>query len=86
MRGDACDIAGRGARALANGRAIDMVFSDVMMPGGMSGVELSHEITQAPAGVPVVLATGYIEAARDAMADGLEVLVKPYNSKRWRAP
>ena len=28
--------------------------------------------------LPVVLATGYIEAARTAMAEGMEVLMKPF--------
>ncbi|HWN06573.1 MAG TPA: ATP-binding protein [Steroidobacteraceae bacterium] len=63
---------------LANGRGIDVVFSDVMMPGGMSGVELAREIRKRWPELPVVLTTGYIEAARTAMAEGLEVLVKPY--------
>jgi hypothetical protein len=30
--------------ALANGRSVDVVFSDIMMPGGMNGVELAKEI------------------------------------------
>jgi signal transduction histidine kinase len=64
--------------ALANGRAIDLVFSDVMMPGGMSGVELALEIRRRRPSLPIVLATGYIEAARGAVAEGLDVLVKPY--------
>ena len=64
--------------ALADGRGIDVVFSDVMMPGGMSGVELAREIRKRWPELPVVLTTGYIEAARTAMAEGLEVLVKPY--------
>jgi signal transduction histidine kinase/FixJ family two-component response regulator len=64
--------------ALANGRRFDVVFSDVMMPGGMSGVELAREIRRRRPDMPIMLATGYIEAARDAIAEGLEVLSKPY--------
>ena len=33
--------------ALANGRQVDVVFSDIMMPGGMSGVELAREVRVA---------------------------------------
>jgi DNA-binding LytR/AlgR family response regulator len=49
-----------------------------MMPGGMSGVDLAHEIRKRQPDLPVVLTTGYVEAARTAMAEGLEVLLKPY--------
>jgi CheY-like chemotaxis protein len=64
--------------ALADDRGVDVVFSDVMMPGGMNGVELAREIRKRLPHLPVVLTTGYVEAARTAMAEGLEVLVKPY--------
>jgi CheY-like chemotaxis protein len=30
--------------ALANARIGDLMFSDIMMPGGMSGLELAREI------------------------------------------
>jgi CheY-like chemotaxis protein len=63
---------------LASGRAIDVVLSDVMMPGGMSGVDLAREIRRRRSDMPVVLATGYIEVARGAVAEGFQVLVKPY--------
>jgi len=48
------------------------------MPGGMSGTELAREIRKRYPQLPVVLTTGYIEAARSAVNEGLEVLVKPY--------
>ena len=64
--------------ALAGGSRVDVVFSDVMMPGGMNGVDLAREIRRRWPDLPVVLTTGYIEVARTAMSEGLEVLVKPY--------
>jgi CheY-like chemotaxis protein len=66
--------------ALSGDSKIDIVFSDVMMPGGMSGVDLAREIRKRRPQLPVVLTTGYIEVARTAMAEGLEVLVKPYQA------
>ena len=56
----------------------DLVLSDVMMPGGMNGADLAREIRKRRPGLPVVLMTGYIEAARSAMSEGLEVLIKPF--------
>jgi DNA-binding LytR/AlgR family response regulator len=44
----------------------------------MSGVDLAREIKRRRPDMPIILATGYIEAARDAVAEGLEVLSKPY--------
>ena len=65
-------------RAVSENRGIDVVLSDVMMPGGMSGVELARKIRERWPQLPVVLTTGFIEAARSAVNEGLEVLVKPY--------
>ena len=48
--------------ALANARHIDIVFSDIMMPGGISGLELAREIRRRQPGLPIVLTTGYSEA------------------------
>jgi CheY-like chemotaxis protein len=65
--------------ALANGRRVDLVFSDIMMPGGMNGVELAREIRSRRRGLPVLLTSGYAEAAkRDAEAEGVRILPKPY--------
>ncbi|HET9396717.1 MAG TPA: ATP-binding protein, partial [Nitrospiraceae bacterium] len=65
--------------ALANGRAVDVVFSDIMMPGGMNGVELAREIRSRRAGLPVLLTSGYADAAKlAAQAEGVRILPKPY--------
>jgi len=65
--------------ALANERPVSLVFSDIMMPGGMNGVELAREIRVRRPALPVLLATGYQEAAAGAAKDGIGVLLKPYS-------
>jgi CheY-like chemotaxis protein len=66
--------------ALANGRRIDMVFSDIMMPGEMDGVELGRQIRARKAAIPVLLTSGYAEAAAArAECEGFGVLRKPYS-------
>ncbi|MGY3081445.1 CheY-like chemotaxis protein [Bradyrhizobium sp. LM6.10] len=66
--------------ALADGRSVDLVFSDIMMPGGMNGVELAREIKRRRSDIPVLLTSGYAEAAvRDAETAGVQILPKPYH-------
>ncbi|MBR0810832.1 MULTISPECIES: ATP-binding protein [Bradyrhizobium] len=66
--------------ALADGRSVDVVFSDIMMPGGMNGVELAREIRKRRGHIPVLLTSGYAEAsAHDAHAAGVQILAKPYH-------
>jgi CheY-like chemotaxis protein len=65
--------------ALANARSLDIVLSDIMMPGGVSGLELAREIRRRQPDLPVVLVTGYAEAAAN-MEDGkFGLLLKPYS-------
>jgi signal transduction histidine kinase/ActR/RegA family two-component response regulator len=65
--------------ALADGRPVDIVFSDIMMPGGMNGVELAREVHLRRAGLPVLLTSGYAGSARaEAEAEGMRILAKPY--------
>jgi len=72
--------------ALANGRGIDIVFSDVMMPGGMNGLELAREIRTRNLDVPVLLTSGYAEAVkRSAETEGVQILAKPYRLEELAA-
>ena len=57
---------------------VDLVFSDMVMPGRMNGLELAREVNRRRPDLPVVLTTGYSEAAQSARKEGLRLLVKPY--------
>ena len=65
--------------ALANGRTIDVVLSDIMMPGDISGVELAREIKRRHPQMPIALATGYAEAAAGLKDGEFKLLLKPYS-------
>jgi CheY-like chemotaxis protein len=65
--------------ALANSRSIDVVFSDIMMPGGMSGLDLAREIRRRHPALPVVLTTGYSEASVGMASGEFPLLLKPYS-------
>jgi len=64
--------------ALEAGERADLVFSDMVMPGPIDGVTLAHSIRQRWPGLPVVLTSGFSEAADAAGREGWRLLAKPY--------
>jgi CheY-like chemotaxis protein len=68
--------------ALNDGREIDIVFSDIMMPGGINGIELAREIHRRQPAMPIVLTSGYTQTdTTELNQQGLVVLHKPYDLK-----
>jgi PAS domain S-box-containing protein len=57
--------------------SIDLVVSDIVMPGKMDGLALARVLKQRHPGLPILLATGYSEAAQNAAAE-FPILRKPY--------
>lgn len=72
------DSADAALQLLEEGTRIDLVFSDIVMPGPIDGVGLAREIRSRYPKLPVLLTTGYSEAARAAPAD-LKILHKPFD-------
>ena len=62
---------------LADGNDIDLVLSDVVMPG-MSGIDLGREIERLYPHLPVVLTSGYSDAVQSGASD-FPLLQKPYS-------
>ena len=63
---------------------VDIVFSDVVMPGGMSGFDLAREVRTGVTGAHVLLTSGFSEAAArgaDPKADQEKLLRKPYSTE-----
>ena len=57
---------------------IDLVFSDIVMPGKMDGLGLARHLqARSSPDLPILLATGYSEAAADVRGD-FPILRKPY--------
>ena len=67
-----------GILKLLEGKAIDLVLSDVVMPG-MSGVELARRMRDSHPDVPVLLATGYSDEIVKRGSE-FEVLAKPFGA------
>ena len=66
-------------RLLRDTRDFEFVLSDIVMPGGLSGLDLAQTVRAQHAGLPVILATGYSERAEAARRDGFLLLAKPYS-------
>jgi nitrogen-specific signal transduction histidine kinase/CheY-like chemotaxis protein len=65
-------------KVLRNGEPIDLVFSDIMMPGGMNGAELARIVRGEFPSIFILLATGYAEAAAQAATQEFPLIRKPY--------
>ncbi|WP_176248301.1 PAS domain-containing protein [Sulfitobacter sp. HGT1] len=56
---------------------VTLVFSDIKMPGGMSGYDLARWVLENRAGTGVLLTSGYNDFAKEGLQD-VELLAKPY--------
>jgi signal transduction histidine kinase len=66
---------------LQSGAHVDLVFTDMVMPGGLSGRDVAHKARDLKPGIKVLLTTGYAEDlahADDLQQECLKVLRKPY--------
>jgi PAS domain S-box-containing protein len=76
--------AGDGAAALevlARGVAVDLVFTDLIMPGGLSGRDVALRAREMRPGLKVLLTSGYAEElvrGDELQRENLKVLRKPY--------
>ena len=57
---------------------IELVLSDVVMPGGMSGLELARKLRLLRPELPVVLATGYAQWDAHVADEDFVFIAKPY--------
>ena len=68
---------------LAAGDRPQLVFSDVVMPGGITGIELARKLRDRFPELPILLTTGYSEQVSET--GGFPVLQKPYELKSLAA-
>ncbi|MFT6094550.1 MAG: DNA-binding NtrC family response regulator [Pseudohongiellaceae bacterium] len=73
-----------GKELFAKHPAIDLVFSDLILPGGVTGAELTKWILEEKPNTLVVLATGYQDkgeaiAANTKGLDNVAFIPKPYD-------
>lgn len=68
----------------ASGRAVDVLVTDMVMPGGMRGRELAEHLAAERPSLRIVFVTGYSAEAADPglmRRRGARMLVKPYSAQ-----
>ena len=86
-----------GARLVDKGEPFDLLFTDVIMPGGINGRQLADEVRKARPGTKVLYTSGYTDNAivhHGRLDPGVLLLTKPYRKiatgedgprRRWQA-
>ena len=71
------------AREVLSGRTdIDLLLSDVLMPGDMDGIQLAAWTQANTPSVKVLLVSGYTKGARtDVEAERFPLVEKPYQTR-----
>jgi CheY-like chemotaxis protein len=68
-----------------NGEPFDLLFTDVILPGGMTGRQLADEVAKRRPGVKVLYTSGYTDNAivhQGRLNTGVLLLTKPYRVSR----
>ena len=68
-------------KALESAPRVNLLFTDVVLPGGMSGPELAAEVQSRFPGLPVLYTSGYAELANfdtSTFGENSQFLKKPY--------
>ena len=77
--------AGDALKLLEAGERFDLVFSDIVMPGGMSGLDLAARLREHRPDLPVVLATGYSHAVEAGAGKSFTIIQKPFTAAKIAA-
>jgi PAS domain S-box-containing protein len=76
------DHVSNGAEALdrlqTNG-TYNLIFSDILMPGSVGGLELARIVREHYPQLPILLTTGYSHSAQEAVREGFCIVQKPYD-------
>ncbi|MDI1327753.1 MAG: response regulator [Brevundimonas sp.] len=76
-----CDVAsdaGGALHRLDSDPDYDLLFSDVIMPGGMNGIELAQQAQERRPDLKVLLTSGYLGETGNQMQHDFPLIDKPY--------
>lgn len=69
-------------------RRIDLLLTDMVMPGGMMGTDVAAELRRANPDLKVIYTTGYspgVAGSRSSLEEGVNFLPKPYSPGKLAA-
>ena len=69
-------------RLMQDPGGFDVVFSDISMPNGMSGVELSEHVADVLPNARIIRASGYARSQLPPLPEHVEFLPKPYRLRQ----
>ena len=67
---------------LRSSEPVDVLFSDVVMPGGINGFQLANEALRLRPGLKILLTSGFTGSYGDKELPDLPLLTKPYDRDR----
>ncbi|RAS08320.1 PAS/PAC sensor hybrid histidine kinase [Ensifer adhaerens] len=69
---------------LADHPEISLLFTDMVMPGGMTGNELAHHVRRFRPGMKILVTSGYAapSLAKERLPEGASWLLKPYTARK----
>jgi CheY-like chemotaxis protein len=82
-----CDRAAAALEILQR-ESVDLLFSDIVMPGGLDGVELARIAQERWPALKIVLTSGFPQArveGNGGLPGGLNLLSKPYHKEELAA-
>ncbi|KAB7770840.1 response regulator [Xanthomonas maliensis] len=79
---DTADDGHSALRMLREHGPYDVVFSDIRMPNGMSGIELSEQVSQLLPQARIILASGFAKAQLPPLPEQVDFLPKPYRLRQ----
>ena len=74
-------------RVLQSAARIDLLITDVGLPGGMNGRQVADAARELRPGLKVLFITGYAENAvigSGHLGEGMQVITKPFEIERLR--
>ncbi|WP_196262769.1 response regulator [Microvirga terrestris] len=74
-----CASAPDALKFLERDARFDVIFSDLVMPRGMDGLDLARIARERWPDIPILLATGYSGSVERAAREGFPSLSKPYH-------